>query len=450
MILASLLAAASARPYTTIGFDNADVIETRDSATGAVRIHYAVEGPSTTWLDDEDGDGAPDFPVYALEVAEESLLLYDGLLLEPLTPEADFSVDNDGTDAIDVYMPEFVQGANGAWRNDACDDEHCAGHLLIDHRFAGWSDPYFGLDTVVPHELFHGIQAAYSPDWPVWFSEGTASWSERQYVDDSSDFMGFALAYLDDYTRPIDRPPAGPVPSFAYGSCLFFDFLTLRHDSELMAEILELGAVDLLGDPDADLMASIDAALQARGDSLEEAWKEFTRWNLAVGNRTGTTPTYPYANRLLAPDVESRGRFLDIDPRYYSYGAVYHRYNHAGGPVQLWSEDDGSAVHLELFPTGGAEDIQPSIWTGSITATTQELGDLPEGVYYLLGTVPTRVDQSISVRMCLGTPDDVATCAETSEGEGEGEGEGCGCRTSTPVGVWGLPLLTLALVRRRR
>ena len=448
MLLVGFLSAALARDYGVIGFESTDVIETRDSATGAVRVHFAVEGPSTTWLDDEDGDGEPDFPLYALETAEDSLLLYAALGLLPLSPESDFGLDAGGTDAIDVYMPAFQQGADGAWRSDACDSTHCAGHLLIDHRFENYFDPYFGLETVVPHELFHGIQAAYSPDWPVWFSEGTATWSERQYVEDSADFMGFAQRYLDDYTRPIDRPPAGPVPSFAYGSALFFDFLTLRHDPELMTELLELASVDVQADPGADLLAAVDATLALRDDSLEEAWVDFTRYNLAVGARAGGIESYPYADRFLAPEVEARGRFLDIDPRYFPYAAVYHRYNHAGGPVQLWSEEAAAAVHLELFPTNDTDDVQPSVWTGTLDGELQDLGDLPEGIYYLLGTVPTREPNSISVRMCLGVPDDVAPC--TVPVEEPSEDEGCGCSTGAPGSLWALPFGALALVRRRR
>ncbi|MCA9567613.1 MAG: hypothetical protein KC656_07210, partial [Myxococcales bacterium] len=322
-------------------------------------------------------------------------------------------------------------------------------HLLVDHRFSNWADPDDGLDTVVPHELFHGIQAAYSPDWPVWFSEGTATWAERQYIDDSFDFMGFAGAYLDDVSRPIDRPPAGPVPSFAYGACLFFDFLTLRHDATLMTEILELGSIDVLADPDADLMATIDAALQARSDTLEAAWVDFARWNLAVGNRAGGVESYPYAERLGAPQPEERGAFLDVDPRYFAYGTIYLRLAHEGGPMALWAEDDGSAVHLDLYPADGTEDIQPSVWTGTLDAGTQELGDLPAGTYFLLGTVPTRVDQSINVRLCLGASADVAGCAEEPEPTDE-DGGGCGCRTS-PSGLgWAVPIGLLGLVSRRR
>lgn len=446
--------ALAVRPYTTVGFDAADVVEFADNAAGDVRVHYAVSGPSVTVLDDDDQDGVPDFATDVLLTADASLALYADLGLRPLVLEAEFGIDGGGSSASDVYMIDFQIGADGSWRSEACDDVSCAGYLVADHRFASYPNPSTGVAIVIPHELFHGIQAAYATDFPVWMSEGTATWAEQQYLPDNFDFLGFSGAYLEDVTRPVDRPPGGPVPAFAYGTALFFDFLTLRHDPELMTELLTLASIDLLADPDADLMGTIDAALQARGDDLQTAFVEFARFNLATGPRSGGIPSYPYAALLQEPRAEERAAFLDTRPRYFDYAMVFHRLDHPGGPAGIWWEEDAPPVHLELFPTNG-NAVQPSIWTGSPTASVTELGDLPAGTYWLLGTVAERIPQSISVRTCIGALDQVEACSTPEPGDtdtpGDEEPEGCGCRTAGPVSpLWVLVPLGLLGARRRR
>jgi hypothetical protein len=44
------------------------------------------------------------------------------------------------------------------------------------------------VDTVGSHALFHAVQNAYA-SLPVWMSEGTAVWAEKQYDPRSQDFI---------------------------------------------------------------------------------------------------------------------------------------------------------------------------------------------------------------------------------------------------------------------
>ncbi|MEZ4322956.1 MAG: MYXO-CTERM sorting domain-containing protein [Myxococcota bacterium] len=450
-LLLALALPAEARPNTSVGFTSTDVVELYEAPGSAVRVHYSVEGPSQTRIADTDGDGTPDFVGTAGEVGEASLVLFETLGLHPLRPESDFGLDSDGSDASDIYMIEFQSGADGAWRSEACDDDGCAGYLTIDNRFDGYQPATLGLEIVVPHELFHGIQANYAPDWPVWVSEGTATWSEQQFLPDNYDFLGFSAYYLEDVGRPVDRPPGGPVPGFAYGTAIFFDFLTLRHDADLMHEMLTLMAVDLKADEDADVMPAIDAALQARSDSLEAAFIDFARYNLATGSRAGQVDSYPYAERLTSPGAEERGSFLDTDPRYFRYATVYLRFDHDGGGASIQWEADHPEVHLELFPTNGDGQILPSIWEGTIASEAHDFGDLAEGTYWLLGTAAQPIEQSINARVCLGPTADVEACfaADPGDTDTDVEPEGCGCASGGRSGTLALGVLALALVRRR-
>jgi hypothetical protein len=384
------------------------------------RVYYSEAGPHQTLLADDDEDGVPDFPQVAADIADEALTLFAEQGFRGLvTP---------GEALPDVYLVDFASGADGAWRTESCGPDGCSGYLLVDQDFAegSYGSPEAGLAVVVPHELFHGIQAAYQPDLPGWTSEGTAVWAERLFDPDSADFMGFASAYLALADRPIDRPPSGPVVAFAYGTALFWDFLALRHDPSLIARILEEG-----GDLDA-----VEAALAERDDSLGEAFRTFAAWNLAVGARAGLGPSYPYASWLNEQPAEARGPTLDLDLRLYPLAMTVLRLDHPGGPLALSADPPTSEVELSLW--GDAEG-----WSGDAGAPV-DLGDWPVGTWWLLATVPERRDQSVELRLCAGP-----TCADADpEPDPEEEPEACGCQ-SAPSGSFGWVLFGLLGLRAR-
>src|SRR5690606_634698 len=114
--------------------------------------------------------------------------------------------------------------ADGHFDVDACTGTpaRCAGFFVIENDFAGYAYASVAeaVDTVVSHELFHAVQAAYVRDLPVYLSEGTATWAERAFRPDSRDFLRLCDAYLADTGRSLHKPPAGPAPAFAYGTAL--------------------------------------------------------------------------------------------------------------------------------------------------------------------------------------------------------------------------------------
>ncbi|MFT4977206.1 MAG: hypothetical protein ACI8S6_003111, partial [Myxococcota bacterium] len=104
--LAVLLGPAlAARPDEGGGlfpFDDADIIAYVDGPTGAVRVHYSEDGPSVTILDDDDGDGRPDYPVEVAAVAEDVLAFYADLGFRPPVSESELGLgDLGGSGAFD-------------------------------------------------------------------------------------------------------------------------------------------------------------------------------------------------------------------------------------------------------------------------------------------------------------------------------------------------------------
>src|SRR5690606_16158580 len=93
--------------------------------------------------------------------------------------------------------------------------------------------------------------SAYDGFGPAWLAEGTAVWAQRVFDPDSKDFLRYGDAYLADHRRTLTKPPPGPVPAFAYGTALWWDFLSERHGTEIIvalmhaSERIDAEAIDL-------------------------------------------------------------------------------------------------------------------------------------------------------------------------------------------------------------
>lgn len=441
-------------------FDATDDVQSWDEPTGAVRVHYSVSGPNQVRSGDTDGDGVPDFAQLVAETAAEVIDFYDldvGLR-RPLSEEELGLSPLGGSYAFDFYLVDFGGNADGMFAPDACQDGHCAGYMVMENDFWGYGYPSVAsaIDVLTSHELFHAVQSSYQHDLTVWMSEGTAVWGELQFDPDSQDFMWFADVYLEDTGRSLDKPPTGPVPSFAYATCLWWDFLTTRHDTALMDELL----VAMEANPGEPLV-EVEAVLEARGDTLRDAWSDFAVYNLATGDRAGLIDGYRYAERLEGIRAEAEGDAIDDDNRFYPLATTYYRLDHPGGPLWFGLEEEAPGLWFSLHPVAdGAADGPVEAAVASFdgdTAGAWELGeDLPAGGYWLVGTYPELADSSVKVRFCLGDEATARACApdegpddEDPDDTGDEEpAKGC---TTAPVGVAGLVLLLpVAAVRRRR
>ncbi|MDC0723059.1 MXAN_6640 family putative metalloprotease [Nannocystis bainbridge] len=459
-------------------YDPKDSLVFFDHPGGGLRVHYSADGPSVVPLADLDGDGVPDYVVRVADTAAAVLALYrDAFDLRPPRSEAEHDLGLlGGSEALDIYLVDFGGSADGHFGHDACDPDACAGHLVLENDFAGYgyADLAEAVDTVVSHELFHAVQAAYAVDLPVWFSEGTAVWAERSYRADSRDFLRFCDAYLADTGRSLFKPPAGPVPSFAYGTGLWWDFLIARRGPEFVDALLQIGGA-------AELPAAIAGLLQAHADDLRPAWLEFAAWNLATGEHAGARDSHPYAAELAGVAAEQEVFPLADDDRFFSLTARYYRLDHPGGP--LWFGLAAPAPGLEFTlqaVAGGAADgpVEPEAlaWDGA-EPEPRILAELPAGGYWLAVVNPVLSDMSIRAHLCAADTRDGLACVEplpapettgdessgdstgddSSTGDDPGESDtagesdppgddACGgCRTGSPALAWLLPLL-----RRRR
>lgn len=484
-------------------FDASDTVESWEEPTASVRVHYSTSGPNVTRLVDLDEDDVPDFAQDVAERTAESIALFVSLGFRPPVPENAIETELGGSPAYDVYLIDFGGAADGRFGVDGCGNAGCAGFYVVENDFTGYGYATIeeGITTVTSHESFHGIQAAYN-FIPTWVSEGTATWAQRQFDSESADFVRLCNGLLADPGRPVYQPPGGPVPSFSYGTALWFDFLSSRHDAGLIVDFLE--ALD--EDSEAPELR-FEVLLAERDDDLESAWATFARYNLATGRRAGAAQSHPYAGLLEGIDPDAQGETVALDARFYPLAASYFNLQHPGGDAWFVADDALQDVEFSLHPVGdfaadGAVGDPIATWTSPEAEAQRVFEELPAGGYWIVGALSMIADGPARANICVSAdpnadecPDvpqvedtdatepsgdeaggDTSSGGEMSTGDLEPTGaktgrdsptstetrdsaasdsqdtaDGCSCRgdTNTPPPRW-LGLIALAFVRRRR
>jgi MYXO-CTERM domain-containing protein len=448
-------------------FEDDDVVQTVDSSDGAVRVHYSAEGPSVTILDDDDLDGRPDFPVMVAETTAEVFSSFESIgFRRPLGEEEMGLGELGGSYAFDVYLVDFAGQGDGAFSIDSCDSEPnvCSGFFSMENDFSGYgySNLEQAVNTLTSHELYHAVQAAYEADSPVWYSEGTATLAEKLFDPESEDFLHLAGYYLDDTERSLDNPPTGPVPTFAYATALWWDFMNIRLGTDAIVALQESLEWD---GADKDTLSEMEAVIEAHGSDLATEWGTFAQWNLATKFRAGAMESYDYASEI-GPigEIAATGATLEDENRFYPLATSYYQLDHPGGELWFSHDDDATGVIFTLHPvTDGSEagPVEPALtrWTPTEPAFHQVAEDLDPGIYWLIGTQARIADSSQKFLFCLGEKAHAEICLDLPEDSYDDPDTGdddiggpCGCAgaPAAPTTVALLGLLGLALGRRRR
>ncbi|MBL9038262.1 MAG: hypothetical protein JNG84_07110, partial [Archangium sp.] len=225
-------------------FDPTETVEHLDAPDGGFRVHFSRAGRNAVPAADLDADGLPDFVQSVSAVYEEVGARY-ATTWGFRRPLGDGTVLSNGGDGrYDVYLVDFAGAADGAMRVDACpgpNTERCITYVAQENDFAGYGYPSLSEATRIlgSHEYFHAVQAAYDHGQDVVLSEGTAVWATEEYDPASRDFENFIGGYLSRVDRSLDSAPAGPVPAYAYGSAIFFRYLSERFGSQIIRELWE-------------------------------------------------------------------------------------------------------------------------------------------------------------------------------------------------------------------
>ncbi|MFO0600100.1 MAG: MXAN_6640 family putative metalloprotease [Myxococcaceae bacterium] len=474
-------------------FKNGETVENYDPDGGRYRVHYTRMGVDAVPLADANDSGVPDFVEDVGDTYDSVGGLYHDTLLYRRPTSDQGIADNGGDGRFDVYLVDFGLSADGAFRVDQCppsSPSKCIGYVVEENDFAGYGYPSLAIANriLASHEYFHAVQAAYDDDQSVVVSEGTAVWATERYAPQTNDFEGFVHGYLERPDRSIDSPPPGPVPTFAYGSAIFFKFLSERHGDDVIRKLwehLENGQ----GDPTEPMdqtnptfLIQLDAVLKRDYQTtFGEDFAQFARWNLYTASAGDPDAGYAEGSKYPAvamtlvtlPAPQENLRVFYASTQYFTAPAGGRtRVTAALVDTVLTTTDDTQDLVLWLAARKGGKN------TEVVKVTNRETVDISGGAV-IVGVVNTRrgavgAAQSQRPSLCIGTPDEVNACvaalggvvdagvdAGLDAGAGDVDGgadggtleppnpTGCGCGM-TPVPLWFLAVIAGRLLLRRR
>jgi iron complex transport system substrate-binding protein len=271
---------ASAGGYAGYGYpDGAPYV----FETAEVRVH--VPAAST-------GAGAE---ALATEVAQTATVALDAYrrwgFPAPLPDRA--CADGDADDRLDLYLVPFG-AADGLTVPVACMGAgaagRCGARILIDSQLARrYRSLDEGLRTVVPHEIFHAVQAAMVSSLPRFFAEGTAQWATARLHPDLGDFDRAVPAYFADADSALDAPSGGVTAGFLYGTAVWPRFLERYGDGTVRRVLEGFGA----GKGHDDAVGAAIAPIR-----LAEAFPEFAATTFTFTAVTPPTEPLPASGVL--------------------------------------------------------------------------------------------------------------------------------------------------------
>jgi hypothetical protein len=370
--------------------------------SGQTLVHYATTGVDAVPMADADSNAVPDFVDEVAATAEDAVEHY--LALGFRRPLDDGARGGDGR--IDIYLRN-LNAADGNAGTDGCTAAHCIGFVSAENDYAGYSYPTVteGIRSVIPHELFHLVQYAYSNTQSSSWTEGSAVWAtENLYGDGNSDFERFLTSFVTRSFRPFERAIGGFGDGYPYGAALWPYFLEQRYGIDAVV-------ATWAGCETAGFLDATNSASGASDGGLDAAWIEFTRWNAFTGPRAarGMYPkaaTWPVVPR--EPAIADRGTIYieGLSARYVPIAIT-----------QPSSVTVSTAASIKLAAWLVADDRTLTDGIALTPDGSSHSANADPGAYLLVVTGLTRNSIATAVDVAIGPPgandDDGGSCSSS-------------------------------------
>src|SRR5690349_3031547 len=151
-------------------------------------VHYVVLGIDAPPLNDDDGNGVPDYVERVGDAADRALAYFEQRGFRPPLP------DRGGPDTRpDLYVSRFTPGTLGV-SFPAVRADGGAFAVVANNLDPSTERSFASLGATVAHELFHLTQFAYfapdrDPVIPTWILEGTAAAMEARVYPELDDLV---------------------------------------------------------------------------------------------------------------------------------------------------------------------------------------------------------------------------------------------------------------------
>jgi hypothetical protein len=265
-------------------------------------VHYVTSGRDAPPLNDDNGDGYPDYVEQVSQAADTALAYYQQHGFK--APLADTA----GPDAKpDIYIDSLPPGAFGL--TFAPSSAEGGTFVIVSPRLDPSTPKAFGgLSTTVAHELAHVIQYSYvaSGRLPLWAAEGSAVALSMLVYPAIEDVV--ATDYLDGWLKTPWLPLYDERFSCAhcYGGAWWWLYLSGLHRNVLPRYFGQLEADDRAGKKSTTVgVSQLDAALRASGaGTLAQVFSRFSlnlyRRGLPLGKALSlNATTTPHATHVV-------------------------------------------------------------------------------------------------------------------------------------------------------
>ena len=408
-----------------------DTVEHFDTVDAGYRVHFTRAGKNAVPAGDLNANSVPDLVESVASVYEEVGTKYHATMGFRF-PVGDLSLGSNGGDArFDIYLVDFGLQADGAFRTDACANEKCVGYVVQENDFVGYNYPNATVATRIlgSHEYFHAIESAYDDNQGVNLSEGMAVWATEQFDPSTNDFEGFLSGFMSRPDRSLDSAPSGPVPAFAYGSAIFFEFLSEKYGAPIIRKLLER-CENGKGHPSepADVanprwLVQLDALLKADyQSSFAQAFRLFVYWNFFTGAAADSTRSYANGASYPAPLITTVTAPYQVAQQRVFYAASAYFQLAAGARTTMGAllvddpltpaedETQGMAVIL-----GVRRNNQNTLVIPVTDVKAENTVDTSGGAQLIVAIVNTAREGANGVLskrpgLCVGSPDELRAC----------------------------------------
>jgi hypothetical protein len=336
-----------------------------------------------------------------------------------------------------VYLVDFGGMGDGNFQNDQCQQQNpqiCAGYMIQENDFVGYGYP----STLVAnrilgsHEFFHGVEAAYDDGQGSVAGEGSAVWATESFDPSLDDFENFISGYLTSPDRSLDQAMPGPVDPFSYGAGIFFQFLEEHYGAGTVKALWERCVNGANGVEDPVWFTVLDPLLQAEaGVSFADAFVDFATFNLFTAQYAD--PARGYADGAGYPSVRTTiatAPYADDALRVFYASTQYYNLDPAGRASMAAAlvVPEGGEADLDglvlLLVARGASGFEPVVRVADPTAAS-DVVDTSSADRFVVAVVNTlQQGESRKPGLCIGTPDEVASCRDALLGGGGAGGAG--------------------------
>ena len=289
---------------------------TYNTPQGHFKIHYVTEGDSA--VPNENWVHTCGEVLEHVWDTECSILGYNPPPNDGWYPD---TFDNGGDDKYDIYLVDLSLQYLGYTEGEyflSPQSASATSFIVLDNDYVGYVSIHSQIEwlqVTFAHEFFHAIQMGYdateyereNEDIKPYWMEMSATWMEDMVYDNVNDYLGYLSAFFNEPWLSL-KTFRSSTDVHPYASCVWPIYLSEKFGRDIVRDIWEkCGEVpgnNVIDPPVPDGKSATDNALEARGSTFEDAFREFTVWNYLTGDKARTQLFYSEGNLFPMVKVE--------------------------------------------------------------------------------------------------------------------------------------------------